>query len=226
MLHTMSDYLLFLLDSLLLRCDTTVGLFYKGLLRSIKSSEDATLKLDQEEKKDASQKFYVLVDLAYVILTQRAPSLMMCRANSNLPLPELYFKKGRYNPVSYLPKDFQIKLKAMNMTKAGSAPKADETTTASNRKRTSEEEENNKEQTSPSKKRKTSVKRRERSQSIPDDDLSSVNGKKSRTTPTRVSNRSRINFSYEKPQLRSSSASSLPARKTRGKLPARLAAKS
>ena len=61
--------------------------------------------------------------------------------------------------------------------------------------------------------------------------LSSVNGKKSRKNPTRTSNRSKINFSYEKPQLRSASASSIssspspPTRKTRGKLPSRLAAK-
>jgi hypothetical protein len=169
----MTDYILFLLDSLLLRCDTTVGLFYKGLLRSIKSSEDATLKLDKEEKKDASQKLYVLVDLAYVILTQRASSLMICRANSNVPLPEMYFKKGRYNHLSYLPKDFQIKLKPITTTTTVSESKRIEintdttTTMASNRKRISEEEDN-KEQKSPNKKRKTSVKKRKQSQSVPE----------------------------------------------------------
>ncbi|UJR26497.1 hypothetical protein I4U23_007824 [Adineta vaga] len=114
MLHTMTDYILFLLDALLLRCDTTVGLFYKGLLRSIKSSEDATISSDKEEKaerKDSLKKLHVLVDLAYVILSQRASSLMICRASSNVPLPEMYFKKIRYNHISYLPKDFKIKLK-------------------------------------------------------------------------------------------------------------------
>ena len=119
MLHTMTDYILFLLDTLLLRCDTTVGLFYKGLLRSIKSSEDATIVLDKEEKierKDSIKKLHVLVDLAYVILSQRASSLMMCRASSNVPLPEMYFKKTRYNHLSYLPKDFQIKLKPITTT--------------------------------------------------------------------------------------------------------------
>ena len=116
MLHTMTDYILFLLDSLLLRCDTTVGLFYKGLLRSIKSSEDATILLDKEEKIDANKKLYILVDLAYVILSQRASSLMICRANSNVPLPEKYFKKSRYNHLSYLPKDFQIKLKPITIS--------------------------------------------------------------------------------------------------------------
>jgi hypothetical protein len=179
MLHTMTDYILFLLDSLLLRCDTTVGLFYKGLLRSIKSSEDATLILDKEEKKDASKKLYVLVDLAYVILSQRASSLMICRANSNVPLPEMYFKKGRYNHLSYLPKDFQIKLKPIITTVTVSENKRMETnnntTIVSNRKRTSErenenEEEDNKEQKSPNKKRKSSVnnkqKKGKRSQSI------------------------------------------------------------
>ena len=187
MLHTMTDYILFLLDSLLLRCDTTVGLFYKGLLRSIKSAEDATLNLDKEEKKDASKKLHVLVDLAYVILTQRASSLMICRANSNVPLPEMYFKKGRYNHLSYLPKDFQIKLKPISTTTTVSDNKRMEmnntTTVISNRKRVSErengnenhedeeeEEEDNKEQKSPNKKRKTSVnnkqKKRKRSQSI------------------------------------------------------------
>ena len=119
MLHTMTDYILFLVDALLLRCDTTVGLFYKGLLRSIKSSEDATISPDKEEKaerKDALKKLHVLVDLAYVILSQRASSLMICRASSNVPLPEMYFKKGRYNHLSYLPKDFKIKLKPITTT--------------------------------------------------------------------------------------------------------------
>ena len=119
MLHTMTDYILFLLDALLLRCDTTVGLFYKGLLRSIKSSEDATISPDKEEKaerKDALKKLHVLVDLAYVILSQRASSLMICRASSNVPLPEIYFKKTRYNHFSYLPKDFKIKLKPITTT--------------------------------------------------------------------------------------------------------------
>jgi hypothetical protein len=37
MLHTMTDYILFLLDTLLLHCDKTIGLFYKSLLRSIKN---------------------------------------------------------------------------------------------------------------------------------------------------------------------------------------------
>jgi len=119
MLHTMTDYILFLLDTLLLRCDTTVGLFYKGLLRSIKSSEDATVSPDKEEKaerKDALKKLHVLVDLTYVILSQRASSLMICRASSNVPLPEVYFKKTRYNHFSYLPKDFKIKLKPITTT--------------------------------------------------------------------------------------------------------------
>ena len=113
MLYTMTDYILFLLDTLLLRCDTTVGLFYKGLLRSIKSSEDATIILnrkEQIERKDEIKKLHVLVDLAYVILSQRASSLMMCRASSNVPLPKMYFKKTRYNHLSSLPKDFHIKL--------------------------------------------------------------------------------------------------------------------
>ena len=119
MLHTMTDYILFLLDALLLRCDTTVGLFYKGLLRSIKSSEDATISPDKEEKaerKDALKKLHVLVDLTYVILSQRASALMICRANSDVPLPELYFIKARYNQLSYLPKDFKIKLKSLTTT--------------------------------------------------------------------------------------------------------------
>ncbi len=61
--------------------------------------------------------------------------------------------------------------------------------------------------------------------------LTTVNGKKSRKNTIRGSNRSKINFAYEKPQLRSASASSIssspspPSRKTRGKGPSRLAAK-
>ena len=193
MLHTMTDYILFLLDSLLLRCDTTVGLFYKGLLRSIKSSEDATLKLAKEEKKDANEKLYVLADLAYVILTQRASSLMICRANSNVPLPEMYFKKGRYNHLSYLPKDFQIKLKAITITTMGNENKRMEmnnnATIVANRKRNSEREndheaENNQEQKSPNRKRKTSVnnnkpKKRKRSQSIVENDRKNSSKRKS-----------------------------------------------
>jgi hypothetical protein len=125
MLHTMTDYILFLLDALLLRCDTTVGLFYKGLLRSIKSAEDATISPDKEEKaerKDSLKKLHVLVDLAYVILSQRASSLMICRASSNVPLPEIYFKKTRYNHFSYLPKDFKIKLKPITTTTVSDTP--------------------------------------------------------------------------------------------------------
>ena len=125
MLHTMTEYILFLLDTLLLRCDTTVGLFYKGLLRSIKSSEDATISSDKDEKaerKDALKKLHVLVDLTYVILSQRASSLMICRANSNVPLSEMYFKKIRYNAVSYLPKDFKLKLKPMTITTVSELP--------------------------------------------------------------------------------------------------------
>jgi len=132
MLHTMTDYILFLLDALLLRCDTTVGLFYKGLLRSIKSAEDATISPDKEEKaerKDALKKLHVLVDLAYVILSQRASSLMICRASSNVPLPEIYFKKTRYNHFSYLPKDFKIKLKPITTTTV-----SDTTTTTANKR--------------------------------------------------------------------------------------------
>ena len=119
MLHTMTEYILFLLDALLQRCDATVGLFYKGLLRSMKSSEDATISGDKEEKaerKDALKKLHVLVDLSYVILSQRASSLMICRASSDVPLSELYFKKSRYNSISYLPKDFKIKLKPISST--------------------------------------------------------------------------------------------------------------
>ena len=188
MLHTMTDYILFLLDALLLRCDTTVGLFYKGLLRSIKSAEDATISPDKEEKaerKDSLKKLHVLVDLAYVILSQRASSLMICRASSNVPLPETYFKKIRYNHFSYLPKDFKIKLKpittttvsdtatpaaANKRTNATNSDTNNNNTTASSitigitppktarRKRTSgeDEEENNKEDNS-SKKRRTSA---------------------------------------------------------------------
>jgi len=160
MLHTMTDYILFLLDSLLLRCDTTVGLFYKGLLRSIKSSEDATIiLLDKEEKQDANKKLYVLVDLAYVILSQRASSLMMCRANSNVPLPEMYFKKSRYNHLSYLPKDFQIKLKPITVSETLSNKRMiinNSETTIITTTTTSNNEDDNKEQKSPKKKRKIS----------------------------------------------------------------------
>jgi len=148
MLHTMTDYILFLLDSLLLRCDTTIGLFYKNLLRSIKSSEDATILLDKEEKLHANKKLYILVDLTYVILSQRASSLMICRANSNVSLPEKYFKKSRYNHLSYLPKDFQIKLQPIKISEI-----------LSNKKRISENnEDDNKEQNSPNKKKKNSSK--------------------------------------------------------------------
>lgn len=114
MLHTMADYLLFLLDSLFLRCDTTIGSFYKGLIRSIKSSEDATGRLDREAKKDANDKLYVLADLTSLILTQRVPTLMISRADSHVSLPELFYKKGRSNQGSYLPKDFQIKLQSIS----------------------------------------------------------------------------------------------------------------
>jgi hypothetical protein len=197
MLHTMTDYILFLIDALLLRCDTTVGLFYKGLLRSIKSSEDATLSLDKEEKierKDAIKKLHVLVDLAYVILSQRASSLMMCRASSTVPLSDMYFKKTRYNHLSYLPKDFHIKLKPITTTTVSdtminkrsiintSETNNNNTTTTSNmtittspakttrRKRTSGgENENNdddKEQNSPNKRRKMSANNNKRKQKI------------------------------------------------------------
>ena len=140
MLHTMTDYILFLLDALLLRCDTTVGLFYKGLLRSIKSAEDATISPDKEEKaerKDALKKLHVLVDLAYVILSQRASSLMICTASSNVPLPDTYFKKIRYNHFSYLPKDFKIKLKPITTTTVSDTP------TATNRQTNSDTNNNN-----------------------------------------------------------------------------------
>jgi hypothetical protein len=150
MLYTMTDYILFLLDSLLLHCDTTVGLFYKNLLRSIKSSEDATILLDKEEKVDANKKLYILVDLTYVILSQRASSLMICRANSNVSLPEKYFKKSRYNHLSYLPKDFQIKLKPIKISEILS--------NKINKKRIHEND--NKEQNSPNKKKKNSSKRK------------------------------------------------------------------
>jgi hypothetical protein len=139
MLHTMTDYILFLLDALLLRCDTTVGLFYKGLLRSIKSAEDATISPDKEEKaerKDALKKLHVLVDLTYVILSQRASSLMICRASSNVPLPEIYFKKTRYNHFSYLPKDFKIKLKPITTTTVSDTTTTTTTTTVPVNKRT------------------------------------------------------------------------------------------
>ena len=197
MLHTMTDYLLFLFDALLLRCDTTVGLFYKGLLRSIKSSEDATIVLDKEEKierKDEIKKLHVLVDLAYVILSQRASSLMMCRASSNVPLPKMYFKKTRYNHLSYLPKDFQIKLKPITTTTVsdtltnkrpminsleGGNNNNNTTTTLSitmtttspktaRRKRISEgeNEDDNKEQKLPNKRRKISTNIRQRKQKM------------------------------------------------------------
>ena len=189
MLHTMTDYILFLVDALLLRCDTTVGLFYKGLLRSIKSSEDATVSPDKEEKaerKDALKKLHVLVDLAYVILSQRASSLMICRASSTVPLPEMYFKKARYNHLSYLPKDFKIKLKPITTTTtvsetiaagnkrinvSNTEPSNNNTTTSSititkntRKKRTSEE---NEEETSTKKQRvSANSKRRKRQPSI------------------------------------------------------------
>ncbi|CAF2251412.1 unnamed protein product [Rotaria magnacalcarata] len=276
MLHTMTDYILFLFDALLLRCDTTVGLFYKGLLRSIKSSEDATIVLEKEEKierKDAIKKLHVLVDLAYVILSQRASSLMICRASSNVPLPEMYFKKARYNHLSYLPKDFKIKLKPITTTtvsdtlaskrtiinslEANNSSNNNNTTTittksnttivsppkTTRRKRTSggdDNENDDKEQTLPNKRRKTSAnakqQKRKTSHSIAENEdnnstASSINRKKLRKNTTNGSTRSRINFPYEKPQLRSASASSIssspspPARKTRGRPPSKLAAK-
>ena len=275
MLHTMTDYILFLIDALLLRCDTTVGLFYKGLLRSIKSSEDATLAVEKEERKDANKKLHVLVDLAYVILSQRASSLMMCRASSNVPLSELYFKKTRYNHLSSLPKDFQIKLKPISTTTVSeSAPAkrpvisqqsdANESSvsTTSRAKRKSEvenENEQSKEQNSPKKRQKTSTTSKSRKRKISPamtennerttskkqsalwrftrifavfvSASPATNGNKSRKTATGTSSRSRVNFVYEKPQLRSASVSSAsptpspPTRKTRGKVPSRLAAK-
>ena len=212
MLHTMTDYLLFLLDSLLLRCDTTIGSFYKGLIRSIKSSEDATGRLDREAKKDANEKLYVLADLTSLILTQRAPTLMISRANSHVSLPELFYKKSRLNQGSYLPKDFQIKLQSISTR----------TTVNEN------EGEKKKKKTTTKKERKISTKKRKRSSSIPEKEsskrsiespiirfshwflvLTSINGKKSQKTP---SSRSKINFPYEKPRLRSAST-----RKSRGK---------
>ncbi|CAF0892254.1 unnamed protein product [Didymodactylos carnosus] len=113
LLHTMTDYILFLIDSLLLRCDATVGLFYKGLLRSIKSSEDVKIsknRNDALERKDSTKKLHVLADLTYVILSQRASSIMMCTASSVVPLPENYYKKTKFNHYSCLPKDFKLKL--------------------------------------------------------------------------------------------------------------------
>ncbi|CAF0733790.1 unnamed protein product [Didymodactylos carnosus] len=133
LLHTMTDYILFLIDSLLLRCDTTVGLFYKGLLRSIKSSEDATISTDKDdalERKDSTKKLHVLADLAYVILSQRASSIMMCTASSTVPLPEYYYKKTKYNHYSCLPKDFKLKLHkpATTTTTTTAASRTSETT--------------------------------------------------------------------------------------------------
>ncbi|CAF1026630.1 unnamed protein product [Adineta ricciae] len=235
MLHTMTDYILFLLDALLLRCDTTVGLFYKGLLRSIKSSEDATLSTE----KDDNKKLHVLVDLAYVILSQRASSLMICRASSNVPLPEMYFKKAKFNHLSYLPKDFKIKLKPTTTTTTAvasdaSAPKrtiinnseANNTTassitvsTTSRKKRTSEggnenEADDDKEQNSPNKRTITSIvpkqRKRKLSNSVTENEdvnstTSTVSSKKVRKNTTNMSTRSRAN---EKSRLRSASISS------------------
>jgi len=227
MLHTMTDYILFLLDALLLRCDTTVGLFYKGLLRSIKSSEDATLDLEKNEKierKDAIKKLHVLVDLAYVILSQRASSLMICRASSNVPLPEMYFKKTRYNHLSSLPKDFQIKLKATSsttVTEIGTTKRAminnselnstTTTTTTSppktNKRKSDESHEEQK--TTKQRKRKLSSSTTENEErKTKNSSSTTVNGKKSRSTTANSSSRSRINFTYEKPKLRSSAISS------------------
>ncbi|CAF3661371.1 unnamed protein product, partial [Rotaria sordida] len=274
MLHTMTDYLLFLFDALLLRCDTTVALFYKGLLRSIKSSEDATILLNKEEKierKDAIKKLHVLVDLAYVILSQRASSLMICRASSNVPLPDMYFKKTRYNHLSYLPKDFKIKLKPIttttvsdtltnkrtiinnletnnntttttttisNITATTTTTTTSPKTTITRRKRTSGGENENVNDL-PNKRRKISAntkqqKRKTNHSIVENEDNNStsslINSKKSRKNPTTGSSRSHINFPYEKPQLRSASASSSsslspPTRKTRRKGPSKLAAK-
>ncbi|CAF1011370.1 unnamed protein product [Adineta ricciae] len=251
MLHTMADYILFLLDALLLRCDTTVGLFYKGLLRSIKSAEDATISPDKEEKaerKDALKKLHVLVDLAYVILSQRASSLMICRASSNVPLPEMYFKKIRYNHVSYLPKDFKIKLKPITTTTTVSdtptstVKRATTTETASSitiettpakagrRKQDNEQQSSTKKRkASPStKKRKRQTSNNvEEEEEDDDEDTNSnsppVNGNKTRKTPVINSNRARVNYPYEKPKLRSaSSSSSSPSpksnRRAKGKL--------
>ncbi|UJR22584.1 hypothetical protein I4U23_025630 [Adineta vaga] len=273
MLHTMTDYILFLLDALLLRCDATVGLFYKGLLRSIKSSEDATLSLEKEDKperKDEIKKLHVLVDLAYVILSQHASSLMICRASSNVPLPDMYFKKAKFNHLSYLPKDFKIKLKPITTTTVSDTLTTKRTiinnsetnniTTASSitistspkttrKKRISEGEnenedddddnDDNKEQNLPNKRRKGSAnsnkqRKRKLSNSITENEdnnstASTVTSKKARkNTTTNSTNRSRVNFSYEKPQLRSasiSSGSSTPTRKTRSKGSAKLTTK-
>ncbi|CAM4796233.1 unnamed protein product [Rotaria magnacalcarata] len=246
MLHTMTDYILFLLDALLLRCDSTVGLFYKGLLRSIKSSEDATISPDKEEKaerKDSLKKLHVLVDLAYVILSQRASSLMICRASSNVPLPEMYFKKARYNHFSYLPKDFKIKLKPItaattttattdaaankrtsetnnNINTASSITMVTPTPKTTRKKRVSGDNEKDADKSANKKRISTTIKKRKHQKSNNDDDdddeiqeiysnlLNSsppVNGANVRKTPT---NRSRVNFPYEKPQLRSASPSS------------------
>lgn len=194
MLHTMADYLLFLLDSLLFRCDGSIGLFYRGLIRAIKSSEDTTGRLDREAKKDASEKLYVLADLTSLILTQRAPTLMNSRTNSHVSLPEMYYKKGRFNSGSYLPKDFQMKLQSISIP----------TTVNENEDEVDKEKKKKKKE-----KRKLSTnnrpsKKQKRSSSIPEKESnsssSSINGKKSRP-----SKRSKINFSYEKPQLRSTS---------------------
>jgi len=72
------------------------------------------------------------------------------------------------------------------------------------------------------KKRKTSVnnkqKTRKKSQSVVVEKNSSVSSRKS---SPRGSNRTKINFPYEKPKLRSASA----PRKTRGKRPSRLTTK-
>ncbi|CAF0813583.1 unnamed protein product [Rotaria sordida] len=238
MLHTMTDYILFLLDALLLRCDTTVGLFYKGLLRSIKSSEDATISSDKEEKaerKDALKKLHVLVDLAYVILSQRASSLMICRASSNVPLSDIYFKKTRYNHLSYLPKDFKIKLKPITITtvsdtitpinKRTNIRNSNDINTSSSitiittptksikQKRISgdNEEDNSmkKKRTLPSiKKRKRQTSNDVNEDQVTNSNSSPVNGTNIRKTSINSSNRSRINFPYEKPQLRSASSSS------------------
>jgi len=54
---------------------------------------------------------------------------MICRASSNVPLPEMYFKKIRYNHLSYLPKDFKIKLKPITTTTV-----SDTITTAANKR--------------------------------------------------------------------------------------------
>lgn len=266
MLHTMTDYILFLLDALLLRCDTTVGLFYKGLLRSIKSSEDATLDLEKNEKierKDAIKKLHVLVDLAYVILSQRASSLMICRASSNVPLPEMYFKKTRYNHLSSLPKDFQIKLKAtssttvteigttkraminnseLNSTTTTTSPpktnkrKSDESheeqkTTKQRKRKLSSSATENEERKTKSKNKRFFFRPFDRIDFVLDSSSTTVNGKKSRSTTANSSSRSRINFTYEKPKLRSSANSSSRSpptnRKTRAgtKRPSRVTTK-